>query len=255
MSTLPPLFLTDLDSEDQESAKQIADKWGFTIVSIHPEDLYLTFKQGILAIQDATQPKEGAVYVDFASDALSYRRKHGGGKQESIAKAVGVKGQNTPYVVDATGGLGRDAFVLASLGCKVCMLERSPVVAALLENGLQRAAQEPELQDWLPQNLFLKQGDSIELMTQWEEEKPEVVYLDPMFPHKKKSALVKKEMRLFQKLLGGDADANKLLAPALELANKRVVVKRPSSAPYLADKKPNSNITSKKHRFDLYINP
>lgn len=248
---LPPIVIASANPD----AEDIAQRWGFPICDSAPNDLYLTFENNTLALQDGSQPKEGAVWVDFASDALTYRRKHGGGKQESIAKAVGVKGQNTPYVVDATGGLGRDAFVLVSLGCRVCLLERSPVVAALLENGLQRASQHEQLKEWLPQLLSLKHGNSVKLMDKWKEEKPDVVYLDPMFPHKKKSALVKKEMRLFQKLLGGDADANELLAPALQLTQKRVVVKRPASAPFLAEQKPNTSIISKKHRFDLYLKP
>ena len=85
------------------------------------------------------------------------------------------------------------------------------------------------------------------------DEQIDVVYLDPMFPHRKKSALVKKEMRVFQQLLGSDDDADSLLAPARELAGKRVVVKRPAYAEPLADVPPAMAITSKKHRFDVYI--
>ena len=96
-------------------------------------------------------------------------------------------------------------------------------------------------------------GVSYDVLEDWQHERPDVVYLDPMYPHKKKSALVKKEMRIFQQLLGGDEDADKLLAPALKLALNRVVVKRPDSAPWLDNVKPNMAIESKKHRFDVYL--
>ena len=77
-----------------------------------------------------------------------------------------------------------------------------------------------------------------------------------MFPHKKKSALVKKEMRAFQQLLGADMDSARLLEVALNYAGKRVVVKRPSYAEPIqlaSGRKPNTAIESKKHRFDVYI--
>jgi 16S rRNA (guanine1516-N2)-methyltransferase len=133
------------------------------------------------------------------------------------------------------------------------MIERSPVVAALLFDGLERAKQDAELGQWIGQRLTLIHSPSQQALAEWQGVAPDVVYMDPMFPHRKKSAAVKKEMKLFQQLLGHDADADGMLTPALALANKRVVVKRPASAPYLASEKPNSAITSKKHRFDVYF--
>jgi 16S rRNA (guanine1516-N2)-methyltransferase len=127
-------------------------------------------------------------------------------------------------------------------------------VAALLADGLRRASLEPTLSTWLPQALQLEHGVAIELLSAWQYEQPDVVYLDPMFPHRKKSAAVKKEMRLFQQLLGPDQDADLLLAPALNLAKKRVVVKRPAGAPYLAEQKPDIELKGKANRFDVYLN-
>lgn len=242
--------------EDNSQASVLANRYGFEIASpfqLPPSALYLALEAGTLSLLDTSRPKEGGVSVDFASDALDYRIKHGGGRQEFIARAAGIKGQETPTVLDATGGLGRDAFILASLGCEVTLIERSPVVAALLENGLARAALNNELSKWLPQRLTLQHANSIELMQNWERNAPEVIYLDPMFPHRKKSAAVKKEMRVFQQLLGADPDSSALLAPAIALAAKRVVVKRPASAPCLAERKPQASVSSKKHRFDIYL--
>jgi len=85
-------------------------------------------------------------------------------------------------------------------------------------------------------------------------QQPDVIYLDPMYPHREKSAAVKKEMRVFQSLVGEDLDADNLLEPALALAKYRVVVKRPSYAPPLNNKKPSTSIKMKKNRFDVYVN-
>lgn len=237
----------------EQYAQTIAQTWGFALVKEQHLGLALVLTDQYLCLQQVDDPKLGAVYVDFASDALTFRRLHGGGKKESIAKAVGLKKGFVPHVLDATAGLGRDAFVLASLGCNVDMIERSPVVSALLEDGLKRAEFEPGLMDWLPQRMRLHYAKATELLNNWQDPKPDVVYLDPMFPHRKKSALVKKEMRLFQQLLGPDEDADDLLTPALALASRRVVVKRPESAPHLGGKVPNMAITGKKLRFDVYF--
>lgn len=241
------------DSAVFGQAEKISQKWGFELVRDQQNGLALELDEKCLALKQFDEPKLGAVYVDFASDALTFRRLHSGGKKESIAKAVGVKGNELPQVLDATAGLGRDAFVLASLGCKVDMIERSKVVASLLENGLERASHDPSLQDWLPKRMSLHHGVASELLNHWHAQQPDVVYLDPMFPHRKKSALVKKEMRLFQQLLGPDLDADDLLSPALRLAKQRVVVKRPETAPYLNGHEPNMAIKGKKLRFDVYF--
>ncbi|MFT6898176.1 MAG: 16S rRNA (guanine1516-N2)-methyltransferase [Paraglaciecola sp.] len=240
------------DDECIARARDVAQKWQLPYASAADSGLALVQNSSHLQLKQLDEPKVGAVMVDFTSDALTYRRLHGG-KKEAIIKAVGLKGHGPLRVLDATAGLGRDAFVLANSGCTVDMIERSPVVAALLNDGLQRAARDGELGRWLPQRMALYHGVSYALLADWPGSQPEVIYLDPMFPHRKKSALVKKEMRIFQQLLGPDEDADKLLAPALALASKRVVVKRPDHAPFLADRPPNMSISSKKHRFDVYL--
>ena len=120
-----------------------------------------------------------------------------------MAKAVGIKGDYLPDVVDATAGLGRDAFVLASVGCRVRMLERNPVVAALLDDGLARGYADAEIGGWLQERLQLIHASSLTALSDITP-RPQVVSVDPMFPHKQKSALVKKEMRVFQSLVGPD---------------------------------------------------
>ena len=168
-----------------------------------------------------------------------------------IAKAVGVQSGVRPTVLDATAGLGRDAFVLASLGCEMTLIERQPLIAALLEDGLARALRDAEVAP-IAARMRLLCGNAIGLMQQWQDEAPQVIYLDPMFPHRDKSALVKKEMRLFRPFVGDDLDAPELLAAALELASHRVVVKRPRKAPCIAGPKPSHALDGKSSRYDIY---
>ncbi|SUC10576.1 metallothionein SmtA [Pasteurella canis] len=205
-----------------------------------------------LELRKLDEPKLGAVYVDFLSGVMAHRRKFGGGRGEAIAKAIGIKKDYLPTVIDATAGLGRDAFVLASLGCKVRLVERHPVVRLLLQDGLQRAYADKEIGEMMQQNMQLLTVQHIAQL-QPEIDFADAVYLDPMYPHKQKSALVKKEMRVFQHLVGADTDADNLLEPALKLAKKRVVVKRPDYANFLAQHSPDFSRETKNHRFDIYV--
>ncbi len=245
-----PIYTDPAEEGASDKVAAIAEQWGFRVVGTPPEGLSLSYESNQLALKDFSEPKQHGVTVDFLSAQSQYRKQHGGAFKEPLAKAFGVKPNQTLTIVDATPGLGRDAFVLAGVGCQVMLIERSPVVAALLADGLDRLAQTDPL---LAARLTLLHGDSQQIMQNWTQGEVNGVYLDPMFPHRKKSALVKKEMRVFQQLLGTDPDADGLLSPALKLANSRVVVKRPNSAPILNDCQPSMTITSKKHRFDVYL--
>lgn len=193
----------------------------------------------------------GAVRVDFLSGALLHRRKFGGGQGQMIAKAIGIQSAIRPTVLDATAGLGRDAFILASLGCQITMIERHPVIAALLEEGIERARSDEE-NSTIMARMRLIRADAVEFMEAWQGELPQVIYLDPMFPEKEKSALVKKEMRLFRMLAGDDDDAPALLKAALPLATHRVVVKRHKTSPAIAGPSPGYVLQGQSNRFDIY---
>ncbi|WP_249122507.1 class I SAM-dependent methyltransferase [Pseudoalteromonas sp. A22] len=227
--------------------------FNLSALNINEAEFQLVYDELGLQLFKKDEPKLGAIRVDFVTGAVAHRRKFGGGKGQAIAKAVGLNKGAVPTVLDATAGLGRDAFVLASMGCKVVLHERNPVVAALLYDGLQRAYQDAEIGEWVQSTMRLEFGSSHDLLGQagW---RPDVVYLDPMFPHREKSAQVKKEMRVFQDLVGNDLDADALLPFALQLAAKRVVVKRPDYAGFLNDKTPSMQIKTKKNRFDVYVN-
>lgn len=227
------------------------DQKNYTLLLVYTEKgLQIQLKE------DRKQKRAVTLLVDFLSDALTYRRQHGGGIKQALARAVGIKSGIRPTVIDATAGLGKDSFLLASLGCKVTMIERSPLLAALLNDALERAAISDELDSGLISRLTLLQGDAAEILNRnWEvtKVKPDTVYLDPMYPHNRKSALNRQEMRIIRKLVGDDDDADKLLKAALHHAGKRVVVKRPKGAPLLGDQSPTHVISMKNSRYDVYM--
>ena len=243
--------------EKYHCLKNLHDKvpcseWVTDTRSLPKGSLILGFEEDVLCLRRAGD-KEKPVFVDFVGGKAGHRRKFGGGKGQDIAKAVGLNKGVTPHVLDGTGGLGRDAFVLATLGCSVTLIERSPVIAALLQGGIDRARLAPEVAA-IANRMKLINEDSRQAMQTMaaEGQQFDVVYLDPMFPHREKSALVKKEMRIFQDLLSGDPDADELLAPAEALAAYRVVVKRPRHAPDLADKEPTYRLEGKACRYDIH---
>jgi len=245
------VLLTSL--EEQSSRLQaLLTRWRPRIEQINGNDHILEVCEDCFQLRLSSQPKVGAVSVDFLAPTAEYRRKFGGGKGQIIAKAVGIKQGIFPSIVDATAGFGRDAFVLASLGCRVHMLERSPVMVLLLEDGLERAKMDEEIGGWVSERLSLDFQDSCEGLASLPF-KPDVVYLDPIYPEKKKSALVKKEMRILKSLVGKDTDADTLFKVALGVAQGRVVIKRPVHAGWMNDQKPNMSFETKKNRFDLYL--
>jgi 16S rRNA (guanine1516-N2)-methyltransferase len=211
----------------------------------------------VLALRDLRDEKMSPLFVDFASGALTYRRKHGFGKGQALGRAIGLKsGVANLKVVDATAGLGTDAFMMAALGCSVHAIERSGVVFALLEDGFKRLralaekSQDPELNELVSRMKFTH-GDAASVMESLAES-PDVVYVDPMYPDEThSSALPKKSMQMFRRLLDGDQDADKILEVARRIA-KRVVVKRPLKAPPLAAKSRQS-IEGKTIRYDIYL--
>ena len=237
------------EGADNSALSDLALRWG--LVHDETQIMALVLTPTHLELRKQDEPKLGGIYVDFVEGTMAHRRKFGGGRGEAVAKAVGIKKDYLPDVVDATAGLGRDAFVLASIGCKVRMVERHPVVAALLEDGLKRAYLDADIGEWMQERMTLIHASSAQALTEITPP-PDVVYLDPMYPHKTKSALVKKEMRVFQSLVGADEDADALLEPAITLAKKRVVVKRPDYAEPLNNQPAHANITTKNHRFDIY---
>ena len=219
--------------------------------------LLLTLDEHGLALQLTGKGAPGPVRVDFVNGKMGFRREHGGGTGQLVARAVGLHKTRTPlHVLDATAGLGQDGFVLAGLGCRLTLFERHPVIHALLQDGLARAALNVECAHVIAR-MDLRAGNSLDFLSQADSGEPEhaladVIYLDPMFPHQDKAALVKKEMQVFRHLVGQDDDTSELLQLALKAARYRVVVKRPRKAPAIDGATPTTRVEGKSSRYDIY---
>lgn len=216
--------------------------------------LLLTVTPRRLELQKVGVKKSKPIYVDFLSPDLDYRVKYGGGNKQLIAKAVGIKSGFRPTVLDATAGFGIDAFVLASLGCEVVLLERSLVIAALLADGVERFKKSPKSQNIKMDLYVLQSVDYISEIFHMKIAKPDVIYFDPMYPKRQKSALGKKAMRIFRELVGEDNDIAGVFKLALQCAKKRVVVKRPKYAQVLGAYQPDLKLSAKGScRYDVYF--
>lgn len=222
--------------------------------SLPEEGVALVCDEEGLGLYALALPGSGPVRVELGEGALGWRLDEARVRHEMIVKACGVRPGVETTVFDATAGLLRDAAVLAMAGCRVRLAERSPVIGLLIADGLQRAAQHDGLQALVSRLQFVP-GDALAQLVDMATvpDRPDVVVLDPMFPHREKSALVKKDMQAFQAVVGEDGDADALLLPALRVARKRVVVKRPRLAPPLAGRKPDFVVEGKSGRFDVYL--
>jgi 16S rRNA (guanine1516-N2)-methyltransferase len=234
-------------------ARAIAEKFGLPLADrLHQARFLLYLSTARLELRDLAPDAPGPIFVDFCEGRADHRRRYGGGKNQPLARAAGLARLSAPHVLDATAGLGRDAFVLASLGCRVTLVERSAAFAALLADGIERALLNGEVHA-IAERMCVIHADSRNYLRQLPaDNRPDVIYLDPMYPHRDKSALVKKEMRYTRALVGDDADADELLAGALAAAQRRVAVKRPKGAPKLNGPQPAAEITSANTRYDIY---
>lgn len=215
------------------------------VLSLGPDGLALRSVEGWF----------GPISCDFTGGRLRHRHQFGGGLGQGIARAVGLKPGSDLWVADLTAGLGEDAFVLAGLGARVLMLERHPVVGALLEDGLRRARQLAENAGTaaaIERMELILCDASAWLQGRTEQLCPDVIYLDPMFPERGKSARVRKEMQALQRIVGGDEDSRDLFELALDKARYRVVVKRPRHAPPVGPRPVSFTVSGRSTRYDVY---
>ena len=182
------------------------------------------------------------------------RIKAGRLNTELLVKAAKIKNaEGELTAVDATAGLGEDSLLLAAAGFNVTLYERNPVVYELLRDALDRAAQIPELAP-IVERMHAVHADSVAGM-QALETPPDVILLDPMFPARQKSALVKKKLQMIQKLEQPCDDEVTLLLTAMEAKPRKLIVKRPPKGDYLAGLKPDHSIEGKAVRFDCFASP
>ena len=189
--------------------------------------------------------------VDFVMGAVAHRLRFGGGRGQDIAKAMGFRNGNTPTIIDATAGLGRDSFLLASLGAHVTMIERSEKMHMLLEQGMERAFNEGGQFREIIERMTLLKGDAKDIIPTLT---AEAILIDPMHPERKNSALVKQDLRQVRDIVGSDEDAADLVRLTIMHAQKRVVLKWPAKAdPIEGVQKCSHQILGKTTRYDVFM--
>ena len=238
------------NNEYMEKAGVLAKKLGAAIVhskeELSKESLALCFDEGGLFLTDG----KNSVRADFSH--LIARMKKGVVDTELVVRAARFKkGRNDLTVLDATAGFGEDSALLAAAGFSVTLYEKDAVIAALLEDAIKRAKETEELCG-IASRMELICGDSISAMRSMKNP-PDVIYLDPMFPERKKSALIKKKFQLLQKLEMPCENEEELLDAAFEAAPRKIVVKRPAKGAFLAGKKPSYSIDGKAVRYDVFV--
>ena len=181
------------------------------------------------------------------------RLRQGRLQQELLVKAARIKGAEAPTAVDCTAGLGEDSLLLAAAGFPVTLFERDQTIAALLADALERAAADPRLAEAVGR-MTLVAGNSITGLATLPEP-PDVVYLDPMFPARTKSAAVKKKFQLLHHLEQPCEEEEALVAAALAAQPRKVVIKRPAKGALLAGMKPSYSVAGKAVRYDVLVPP
>ena len=187
----------------------------------------------------------------FIEGPILHRLKYGKGRGQNLAKAIGMKSNNNRTIVDATAGLGYDAFILASLGANVTLIERSKIMYNLLQEGISEAKSFGGEISGIISRMNLIFGDSKFILPDL---LPEVILIDTMYKDRKKTALVKNDMRLVRDIVGSDSDYIQLIDVALNQASNRVVIKQPRYADQIDNIKPYSHqILGKTIRYDVYM--
>jgi 16S rRNA (guanine1516-N2)-methyltransferase len=261
-------FLVVCDHSDSFRTRKVASESGLKLqeintVSLIPgadENFVFWLDETGLALGRAANGKDAATRVDFTDPTLQYRLRTSG-KRQGLGKAVGldkIKSGKQLHVLDATAGLGRDALLLAHLGCRVTLLEESPLIHALLDDGFYQAFREGNLSlQALMSRMTLHHANARDWMRgvgDGTREQPDVIYLDPMFPARQKSAKVKKDIALLHELLGPEQDLSSLVAHALSVAKYRVVLKRPEGRLPAELPEPAFIVEGKAASFAVYAN-
>ncbi len=242
------------DADAVPQARQTARLLDLPFIN-HPEtssaDILLLVEKGKNSLQ-INEKKAPTVEIDFTTGKSAYRRRFGGGVRQAISRAVGLDKCRKLHVLDATGGLARDAFVLATLGARLTVIERSKILCYLIDIALRKAEMDTDTA-LIAQRMSIIHADSVEYIQRLRNsDQPDVIYLDPMYPIRHKSAATKKDMHLLHKLIGPENNASQLLQAALGKAKKRVVIKRPAAAPAVASRNLKGAISLTNTRFDIY---
>lgn len=274
-STESPVTVLCVDGDSLDRAQGLSDRLGAPLAVDGADFPSRHFEQGPHLSGAAFIPEPGLLYLKVSRDGLSLMRdgmelrpdfaemlpriKQGALQREMLVKAARVKGVEAPRAVDATAGLGEDSLLLAAAGFTVTLCEADPVIAALLEDALARASAH-EVLGPIVERMHLVAGDSritLERAGASTGAQPDVVYLDPMFPGRTKSAAVKKKFQLIHGLERPTEplDEESLLQAAFAAHPRKVVIKRPVKGPHLAGVKPSHAIAGKAVRYDCIVPP
>lgn len=215
-------------------------------VSEPSEQLMFEWSDDSLSLFDG-RTRQSPVKVDFISGWQNLKI----GKEDLLAKAVGLR-RGMRNVVDATAGWGQDTLRLLKLGCHVTAIERSPIMFALLQDGLRRAAQDLRWVSGAGTRLKVLFGDAIEILPKLPKSSREVIFIDPMFPERKKGALAKGEMQLLHSLLGSEDNQAALWEKAWDCAGRRLVYKSPRLTPTFP-RKPDLEFEGRAIRYDIWL--
>ncbi len=239
---LPLLYA---EGEFEKRGRETAEHIGCEFGRPQPGEISLLYDESGLKLTDGTL----TLQADFSH--LSKRINKNNLNSEMIVKCAKIKGRENPVLIDATAGFGEDSFLLAASGFNVTLCEYNPVISALLSDAITRAF-EDEKTKAVAERLTLYEGDSIEYLSSLDFT-PDVVLLDPMFPERQKSALVKKKFQLLQKLERPCSDEDELLEAALNAHPHKIVIKRPLKGPFLAGRKPDYSLQGKAIRYDCIV--
>ena len=263
------------------SAEGVRSVTNTQVTGISKSPVWLSVDADGLSLTDGDQTMRG----DFTK--LQKRLQYHNLTHELLVKATKVKGRENLRVIDATAGMGEDSLLLAAAGCEVTLYEQDPVIAALLQDTMRRALEEAALHE-IVMRMQLVEGDSIDhlrrlgeagtgsdapeddaghdcstltasaaTMTGSDEalKRPDVIYLDPMFPERQKSGLVKKKFQLIHYLEAPAENEEALMQAAIAAHPFKIVVKRPAKGPQLAGLKPSYSLDGKAIRYDCYVFP
>ena len=244
MNDSPDLVIVAGDGVSEEAALALSKRVGAPLSDTMGEGLTLVYDKSGLSLV--------GYGMRFQGDYEALLRRISGGRlsHEMLVKIAKTKTEH-PVAIDAAAGMGEDALLLAAAGYTVYLFEQDAVIAALLSDTIERAKRNPALKE-VVDRMILTEGDSIELMSSIPE-KPDLIYLDPMFPARSKSGLVNKKLQLIQKLEQPCAQERELLEAALSLRPKKIVVKRPLNGETLAGRKPSYTIKGKAIRYDVIV--
>ena len=192
-------------------------------------------------------------YIDFSAGKLGYRLLHEHSLQNDFFRALSIKSGMRPRILDCHAGLGRDSLLMAAAGCQVQSVEHHPLLYLAVSDALRRARAGTSRIATHCERLDLQFADARQALQQASSDNFDVVYLDPMFPERKKSAQVKREAQLLQHYCGADEGAEDLLQLALTQGFRRICVKRPAHAPSLGGRQADLQYKGKSTRYDVYL--